>query len=77
MYIQIRYNEQQGTISEGALREIEKVCDKLLGTSASEKLCITFINDNIKTFDNFKGSYAQRVVARENRLFGSNVQPSY
>tara|TARA_R100000234_G_scaffold49781_1_gene29809 strand:+ start:2556 stop:3809 length:1254 start_codon:yes stop_codon:yes gene_type:complete len=77
MYIQIRYNEQQGTISEGALHEIKKVCDKLLGTLASENICITFINDNIKTFDNFKGSYAQRVVARENRLFGSNVQPSY
>ena len=76
-YIQIRYNEQQGTISEGALHEVTKVCQKLLSSSGSEKLCINYINDNIKTFDNFKGSYAQRVVTRGNRLFGTNTQPSY
>ena len=76
-YITIRYNEQRSPLSEGALTEIRKVCNKLLASTNSERACITYINDNIKTFDNFKGSYARRVLDRRNAAENTQTQPTY
>jgi len=42
-----------------------------------EKNSITAINNSIKTFDKFKGSYARRVLDRQNAADGTDVQPTY
>tara|TARA_R100000664_G_C2744219_1_gene132268 strand:- start:270 stop:1601 length:1332 start_codon:yes stop_codon:yes gene_type:complete len=76
-YIDIRYNEQKKPVSEGALSEIRKVVSRLIPYAQGERLAINYINSNIITFDNFRGSYAQRTLRRRNRETGENLHPTY
>ena len=75
-YINIRYNEQRKPLSEGAMNEIRKVVNDLL-QNTSEQYCLTYINNNIKTFDNFRGSYADRTLSRENAANNTSISPTY
>ena len=75
-YISIRYNEQRKPLSEGAMMEIKKVVIDLL-RDTNEGFCVTYINNNIKTFDNFRGSYAQRALDRRNAADNTTTYPTY
>ena len=76
-YIYIRYNEQQKPLSEGAIAEMRKVIKKFQQFTNFETNALTFINNTIKTFDKFKGSYAQRVLYRRNAASDTDTQPTY
>jgi hypothetical protein len=75
-YIDIRYNEQKEPISSGALTEMRKVCRDLL-QNTTQVYCLTYINNNIKGFDNFRGSYVSRALDRSNADNNTNIQPTH
>ena len=58
------------------MTEIRKVVPDL-ARDTTEAYCITYINNHIKTFDNFKGSYAQRVLDRRNARNNTRTHPTY
>ena len=76
-YITIRYNEQRMPLSEGGVSEVRKTSRRLLQATASELQALTYVNNHIKTFDNFKGSYVRRVLDRRNAANGTDTQPTY
>ena len=75
-YINLRYVEQKKPVSEGALIQLKKESADLLQAS-SPLLAVYHINNTIKTFDNFQGSYARRVLDRQNFENDENLQPTY
>ena len=76
-YISVRYNEQRKPISEGALSEVRKVAARLVQSLPADRFSVTYINDNIRTFDNFKGSYARKFLDRINLSNGTDFQPTF
>ena len=76
-YITIRYNEQRKPLSEGGLSDVRKTASKLLQSTNSERAVLSYVNNHIKTFDNFKGSYVRRVLDRRNAANGTNIHPTY
>tara|TARA_R110002074_G_scaffold273140_2_gene444726 strand:- start:2815 stop:4215 length:1401 start_codon:yes stop_codon:yes gene_type:complete len=71
-YIDIRYNEQRSRLSEGAISEIRKTVVKLVQNSLNDAMAINYINNNIRNFDAFNGSYAHLNFDRQAR---ENSQP--
>ena len=75
-YIDIRYLEQKKPISSGALEELRKT-SKNFFFIAPPLFTIYIINNAIKNFDNFQGSYAKRVLDIQNSETGEHTQPTY
>ena len=75
-YIDIRYIEQKKPISSGALQELKKT-SKNFFLIAPPTFTVYHINNTIKTFDNFQGSFARRTLDIQNSETGQNTQPTY
>jgi hypothetical protein len=74
MYIDVRYNEQRKPVSEAVLREVKSNAARLEDFQNAEFLILNYINNTIRTFDNFRGSYASR--ARDIQALSDNTTTS-
>jgi len=75
-YVDIRYNEQKEPVSPGELSSIKKTVRKLLKT-ATIKSVLSYVNGVIKDYDNFKGSFADRRLSRQEVKTGQKFNPTY
>ena len=75
-YVDIRYNEQKKPISQGALKVLYKKARDLRETAGSAAV-IQMVNEIIRGFANFEGSFSKQFLRQKNIQTGQKFKPTY
>lgn len=75
-YIDLLYIEKRKPLSVGALNQLKKNCDQFLDV-ISLRYTLSVINDNLRGFDKFEGSYANINTKRINKRDNTSFKPTY